>query len=62
MKNCDVSVCILRCFEEYHTRARLSYMARVLTLDLHKADRKKEYAHCILTFLNYYLPLCAHLC
>jgi hypothetical protein len=53
-KKCDVGLCILRYFEEYHTKARSSQMTRVggwgviLYIYMHEADKQKKV--CTLNF------------
>jgi hypothetical protein len=44
-KICDVGLCFLGCFKEYHTRARFSYMKRSMKpiyIYMYQADNNKK--------------------
>jgi hypothetical protein len=48
-KLCDLELCFLVCFKEYHTKVRFRYWMRGLNLCIHQADNNKKYI-----FIEYY--------
>jgi hypothetical protein len=61
-KKCNMGMCILGCFEEYHTKVRFSYMTRrgggVEAYIYNKQTTKKVCALNFTIFKNNYLGLC----